>query len=133
MLLRHLKQQTEQLLKGMVKFLELRMQRVFMVLELVYQHPRTPTTSLLLQLKQQRFLNSMTVLDGLQRNTILVRNKTLEGRPRVLGKLNPRKGLLLHSLAMCGMKHLVITMMRLLDTTTMEIQVGIYLYCYLFL
>jgi len=57
MLLRHLKQQTEQLLKGMVKFLELRMQRVFMVLELVYQHPRTPTTSLLLQLKQQRFLN----------------------------------------------------------------------------
>jgi hypothetical protein len=67
----------------------------------------------------------MTVLDGLQRNTILVRNKTLEGRPRVLGKLNPRKGLLLHSLAMCGMKHLVITMMRLLDTTTMEIQVSI--------
>lgn len=66
---------------------------------------------------------SMMVLDGLQRNTILMRNK-----PRALGKLKPRKGLLLHSPAMCGMKHLVITMMLLLDITTMEIQVCTCLY-----
>lgn len=74
---------------------------------------------------------SMTVLDGLQRNTILMRDKPLESRPRELGKLSPRKGLPLHSLAMCGMTHLVITMMLLLDTTTMGIQVCSYLYFFI--
>lgn len=57
MLPRHLKQQTEQFLKRMVKSLELHMQRVFMVLELVLQHPLSLATLLLPQLKQQDFLN----------------------------------------------------------------------------
>lgn len=68
------------------------------------------------------FFISMTVRDGLQRNIIMMRNK-LEGRARALGKW-----LLLHNLATCGMKHLVITMMLLLDITTMEIQVCIFLH-----
>lgn len=65
----------------------------------------------------------MTLLDGHQKNTIQMTNNLLEDRGKVVGRLQSRKRVWLRSLVLSGMKHLVIIMMLLLGSTTMEIQV----------
>lgn len=65
---------------------------------------------------------SMMLLDGHQRNIIQMTNNLL-GAMSSMGKCLSKKMDLLHNLALCGMKHLDITMMLLQGSTMMEIQV----------
>lgn len=72
----------------------------------------------------------MMLLDGHQKNTILMTNTLLEGKGQVVRRLN-RKRVWLRGLVLSGMKHLVIIMMLLLGSTMMEIQV-LFPSCFIF-
>lgn len=64
----------------------------------------------------------MILLVGHQKNIIQMTYNLLVGKSKLV-RLQFRKMLRLHSLALCGMKHLVIIMMLLLGSIMMEIQV----------
>jgi hypothetical protein len=65
----------------------------------------------------------MTLLAGHLRNITQMKNNLSVGRSKLVGRLQSKRMVLLHNLLLCGMKHLVITMMLLLASTLMEIQV----------
>lgn len=65
----------------------------------------------------------MMQLDGHQKNIMQMISNPLVGRSRVVEWLQAQRMLLLHNLALCGMKHLATIMMLLLGSTMMEIQV----------
>ena len=67
----------------------------------------------------------MMLLDGLLKNIIQMTNSLLVGRIEEMVTLQVKRMVQLHSLVLCGMKHLAIIMMLLLGSTTMEIQVGV--------
>lgn len=68
-------------------------------------------------------LFSMMLLDGHQRNIIQMTNNLLVARSSALTEIQFKKMVWLCNLALSGMKHLAITMMLLLGSTMMEIQV----------
>ena len=74
---------------------------------------------------------SMMLLDGRQRNIIQMINNPLSSWSKIVEMFLLKKMVQLRSLALFGMKHLVITLMLLLDSTMMEIQVCLLLNCIL--
>lgn len=68
------------------------------------------------------FLCSMILLVGHQRNIIQMTNNPLEGS-KMAGRWKYSKMVWHHNLVLFGMRHLVITMMLLLDSTMIQIQV----------
>uniref|UniRef100_A0A6N2LEC1 RNA-binding protein n=1 Tax=Salix viminalis TaxID=40686 RepID=A0A6N2LEC1_SALVM len=67
----------------------------------------------------------MMLLDGHLRNITQMTNNLSVGRSKLVGRFQLRRMILLHNLLLCGMKHLVITMMLLLASILMEIQWGL--------
>jgi len=65
----------------------------------------------------------MMLLDGHPRNITQMTINLLVGRSKPVGRLQFKRTVLHHNLVLCGMKHLVITMMLLRASTLMEIQV----------
>ena len=71
----------------------------------------------------------MMLLDGRLKNIIQMTNSLLVGRIEETVTLQVKRMVQLHSLVLCGMKHLAIIMMLLLGSTMMETQVGILCAC----
>lgn len=71
------------------------------------------------------FHPSMMLLDGRLKNIIQMTNSPPVGRIEEMVSLVVKRMVQVHSLVLCGMKHLAIIMMLLLGSIMMEIQVGV--------